>query len=110
MTRNKLIAAGFVVLLLAIGANLWLTLNTRATLTSVVQQSAATRVTTVAQRCGLTIDVEDLSHLSAGVITAFAPRIAAPFDRLDKALLKSYRGCEKQFATVKKISQQAGRP
>ena len=76
-------------------------------LSTVVSESANTRITTVTQRCGLTKDVQQLSHLSAGVITEFDPKIAGPFDALDGTLRVSYAGCEKQLATVKQIAKQA---
>lgn len=105
--RTRLIVTGFVILLIAVGVNVWITLNTRSSLTTVVKESAATRVTTVTQRCGLTTDVERLSRLAAAVITEFAPKLAGPFDRLDRTLLASYAGCEKQLKRVKSINAHA---
>lgn len=76
-------------------------------LSTVVAESANTRVTTVTQRCGLTVDVQQLTHLSASVITEFAPKIATPFDLLNRTLVVSYNGCEKQLKAVKSIAKQA---
>lgn len=96
--------------IVAIGGGLaaWVRVgNLQGRLSTVVSESANTRVTTVTQRCGLTVDVQKLSELSAGVITEFAPKIAKPFDALNGKLLKSYNGCEKQLAEVKRIAKQA---
>lgn len=81
--------------------------NLEGQLSTVVSESANTRVTTVTQRCGLTVDVQKLSQLAASVTTEFAPKIATPFDRLNRTLVISYNGCEKQLKKVKKIAKQA---
>lgn len=78
--------------------------------------SASTRVTTVTQRCALTLYVEDLATLNSRVLHRAIPPAAQgilsvhKFDLLASELAGSYAGCEAQLKLVEKINRKAISP
>lgn len=76
-------------------------------LVATVSASAATRVTTVTQRCNLTYLDAQSEIANANIIGEFAPKLISPFDALKVEYLKSYQGCLKQLEQVKRIAKAA---
>ena len=100
MTSRAALASLIVLLVVAIAGSSYLGLRAYGAVqrlqseqASVVQQSAATRVVTVSQRCELTTFV---------LGEARRPEVVAK-------LRKSHAACERQLAAVKKINAQAHR-
>jgi hypothetical protein len=118
--RYRMIAVGFLVVLAAIVVNTVQGINnantiraTERNLSQTVKASAATRVTTVTQRCALTADVAAITLLDRNILLHFVPprygqaAIVAPYDHQLGVLAQSYVACEEQLATVKKINAHA---
>lgn len=104
MTRDRLIATGVIVILVAIAGNAYLGFSSFTRVSTLQRQllvsqkaSTKTRVGTVTQRC-------ELTQLILGVLVRVHDRQdAAPFQA-------SYRICMKQLATVKAINAHTPNP
>jgi hypothetical protein len=105
--RRRMEYIAFALLFVALGVNIYLNLRTSAQLTTTVTQSAQTRVTTVTQRCGLTMEIANFSLHVEQVLAQDAPQAVPPFSRDYAAFESSYRSCETQLVHVETIARQS---
>lgn len=105
--RKRIEYAALVLVLAALGFNIYLNLHTSRRLSMTVSESAQTRVTTVTQRCALTQKVANFALLSERVIVRFAPQSAPPFSKAYAGFESSYQSCETQLVTVRAIAHQS---
>jgi hypothetical protein len=103
--RNAYLA--LVIVLMALGFNIYLNLRTAGRLTATVNASAQTRITTVKQRCKLTMKVANFSLHVEQILAQDAPQAVPPFSRDYAGFEESYRSCETQLKTVKLIARQS---
>lgn len=105
--EKKMLIVALVIVALLLGYDTYQGLNNASHLSTIVKESASTRVVTVTQRCQLTaLDALD-AHLQHRIIGEFVPMQVQPFATLEHKYNVSYLGCEKQLKTVKKINRQA---
>jgi hypothetical protein len=90
MTKGRLIAAGFVIVLLAIAANTYINLHDHQSLTSFVHAESVQRVQTIGERCETTTHQATVLHHN---LPAARQGEAAWFDQ-------SYARCLKSLAKV----------
>lgn len=111
--RTRILVAVAVLLIAAITVNTVQGVNnansiraTQGRLEVSLKASAKTRVTTVTQRCALTLLDSEFAADAARIIGEFAPRVVGPFNILSVNYLASYQGCLKQLQQVKRISKE----
>lgn len=107
MTQKRSLFALALVLLALSAFNTYQGLHNASQLTGTVKASAATRVTTVKQRCALTQLDSKFASDAAVIIGEFAPQAIGPFRSLQSQFLSSYAGCEKQLVEVERINAHA---